>query len=138
MVSFRWPAEASHLGRLSSLFIYDQKFLLFPYVEVMYLDGFPYRVDRLDIKEDREWVKSRLDERGRKPFDFVQNIQPFNPSQRISNPSITSNFSKIFFIEIILNYIFYWVCCINRLDSRFTSIYILILADVVEFVHSAL
>jgi hypothetical protein len=30
----------------------------------MYLDYFAYRVDRLDIKEDREWVKNRLDERG--------------------------------------------------------------------------
>ncbi|KAJ4815125.1 Lariat debranching enzyme [Rhynchospora pubera] len=48
--------------------------------------GLPPWVDRLDIKEDRVWVKNRLDERGRKPFDFVQTTQPFNPSQPISNP----------------------------------------------------
>ncbi|KAJ1697235.1 hypothetical protein LUZ63_005747 [Rhynchospora breviuscula] len=51
--------------------------------------GLPPWVDRLDIKEDRDWVKNRLDERGRKPFDFVQTTQPFNPSQPISNPPTT-------------------------------------------------
>ncbi|KAF3320501.1 putative Lariat debranching enzyme [Carex littledalei] len=52
-------------------------------------NGLPPWVDRLDIREDREWVKNRLDERGRKPFDFVQSTRPFDPSRPISNPSIT-------------------------------------------------
>jgi lariat debranching enzyme len=63
---------------------------------VLCFDCFAYRVDRFDVKEDREWVKNRLDERGRKPFHFVQSIQPFNPSQHISNPSPTSKFLKPF------------------------------------------
>uniref|UniRef100_A0ACD5WB86 Uncharacterized protein n=1 Tax=Avena sativa TaxID=4498 RepID=A0ACD5WB86_AVESA len=42
----------------------------------------------LDIHDDRQWVRSKLNARGAKPFDFVQTAPPFNPSHPDYNPPI--------------------------------------------------
>ncbi|KAJ3672858.1 hypothetical protein LUZ60_006232 [Juncus effusus] len=54
--------------------------------------GLPPWVDRLDIKEDREFIKNKLNKRGSlKPFDFELTTKPHDPSQPISNTSITTH-----------------------------------------------
>uniref|UniRef100_A0A2P2L3T8 Lariat debranching enzyme C-terminal domain-containing protein n=1 Tax=Rhizophora mucronata TaxID=61149 RepID=A0A2P2L3T8_RHIMU len=37
----------------------------------------------------REWVRSRLQERGAKPFDFARTVPPFNPTQSDSNSTFS-------------------------------------------------
>lgn len=44
--------------------------------------------EELDIQNDRQWVRSKLNARGAKPFDFVQTAPPFNPSMPVDNPHI--------------------------------------------------
>jgi hypothetical protein len=48
--------------------------------------GLSYRNEELDIQNDRQWVRSKLNARGAKPFDFVQTAPPFNPSMPVDNP----------------------------------------------------
>uniref|UniRef100_A0A0A9GGZ2 Lariat debranching enzyme C-terminal domain-containing protein n=1 Tax=Arundo donax TaxID=35708 RepID=A0A0A9GGZ2_ARUDO len=50
---------------------------------------FTMRDDQLDTQDDRQWVRSKLNTRGAKPFDFVKTAPSFDPSNRVSNPSIT-------------------------------------------------
>ncbi|KAM0822364.1 hypothetical protein ACQ4PT_071541 [Festuca glaucescens] len=47
-----------------------------------------FRNEELDIQNDRQWVRSKLNARGAKPFDFVQTAPPFNPSMPVDNPHI--------------------------------------------------
>lgn len=47
--------------------------------------------DQLDTQDDRQWVRSKLNARGAKPFDFVQIAPSFDPSNPIPNPSITAH-----------------------------------------------
>ncbi|TVU45299.1 hypothetical protein EJB05_04781, partial [Eragrostis curvula] len=49
---------------------------------------FTMRGEQLDTEEDRKWVRSKLNTRGAKPFDFVQTAPSFDPSRRVSNHSI--------------------------------------------------
>jgi hypothetical protein len=48
--------------------------------------------DEHDIQDDRQWVRSKLNARGAKPFDFAQTVPPFDPSHRVSNQSIPGKF----------------------------------------------
>jgi lariat debranching enzyme len=50
------------------------------------------RDEQLDTQEDRQWVRSKLNTRGAKPFDFVQTAPSFNPSNTISKHSTTGKF----------------------------------------------
>ncbi|KAG0547810.1 hypothetical protein BDA96_01G112100 [Sorghum bicolor] len=50
---------------------------------------FTMRDEQLDTQEDRQWVRSKLNTRGAKPFDFVQTAPSFNPSNTISKHSTT-------------------------------------------------
>jgi len=50
---------------------------------------FTIRDEQLDTQDDREWVRNKLNTRGVKPFDFVQTAPSFNPSNPVSNSSIT-------------------------------------------------
>jgi len=70
---------------------YDEEWLaitrrfnsLFPLTQM------PFRMNaELDIHDDRQWVRSKLNARGAKPFDFVQTAPPFNPSHPDYNPPI--------------------------------------------------
>jgi len=47
------------------------------------------RDEQLDIQDDREWIRNKLNTRGFKPFDFVQTAPSFNPSNPVSNSSVT-------------------------------------------------
>jgi len=47
------------------------------------------RDEQLDTQDDREWIRNKLNTRGFKPFDFVQTAPSFNPSNPVSNSSIT-------------------------------------------------
>lgn len=49
---------------------------------------FTIRNEQLDIQDDRQWVRSKLNASGAKPFDFVQTAPPFDPSKPVSNPSL--------------------------------------------------
>jgi hypothetical protein len=51
--------------------------------------------DEHDIQDDRQWVRSKLNARGAKPFDFVQTVPPFDPSHRVCNQSIPGSFFHI-------------------------------------------
>lgn len=46
---------------------------------------------QLDIKECRQWIKSRLETRGANPFEFVRTVPLYNPSQAISDGSLSGN-----------------------------------------------
>jgi len=50
---------------------------------------FTMRDEQLDTQDDREWIRNKLNTRGFKPFDFVQTAPSFNPSNPVSNSSIT-------------------------------------------------
>ncbi|XP_034576699.1 lariat debranching enzyme isoform X3 [Setaria viridis] len=52
---------------------------------------FTMRDEQLDTQDDRQWVRSKLNARGFKPFDFVQTAPSFNPSNPVSNSSITGS-----------------------------------------------
>lgn len=47
--------------------------------------------EQLDTQDDRQWVRSKLNARGAKLFDFVQIARSFDPSNPIPNPSITAH-----------------------------------------------
>lgn len=49
------------------------------------------RDEQLDTQDDRQWVRSKLNARGAKLFDFVQIARSFDPSNPIPNPSITAH-----------------------------------------------
>ncbi|OAY82687.1 Lariat debranching enzyme [Ananas comosus] len=49
------------------------------------------KVKQLDIQDCRQWVMRKLDERGAKPFDFVQTVPAYDPSQTFSNPFRTGH-----------------------------------------------
>lgn len=49
---------------------------------------FTMRDEQLDTQDDRQWVRSKLNTRGFKPFDFVQTAPAFNPSNPVSNSSV--------------------------------------------------
>ncbi|VAH94856.1 unnamed protein product [Triticum turgidum subsp. durum] len=46
------------------------------------------RNEELDIEDDRQWVRSKLNARGAKTFDFVQTAPPYDPSRPVYNPPI--------------------------------------------------
>ncbi|WVZ60346.1 hypothetical protein U9M48_010386 [Paspalum notatum var. saurae] len=66
--------------KLNSVFPLTGKWFTMRLVHIM---------NQLDIQDDRQWVRNKLNTRGSKPFDFVQTAPPFNPSDPISNPSTT-------------------------------------------------
>ncbi|CAN6682520.1 unnamed protein product [Malus baccata var. baccata] len=39
---------------------------------------------RLDKQECRQWVRSKLQARGARPFEFTQTVPPYNPSQSVT------------------------------------------------------
>ncbi|XWS17878.1 hypothetical protein CRYUN_Cryun33cG0106400 [Craigia yunnanensis] len=43
------------------------------------------RNTQLDMQDCRQWVRSRLEDRGAKPCEFLQTVPPYNPSHRVSN-----------------------------------------------------
>ncbi|KAL0005961.1 hypothetical protein SO802_013522 [Lithocarpus litseifolius] len=43
----------------------------------------------LRVEDSRQWLKSRLQERGAKPFEFVRTVPCYNPSQSVSNHSFS-------------------------------------------------
>ena len=43
------------------------------------------------MEDCRQWVKTRLKERGTKPFDFVQTVPCYDPSRSVSNSSLAGN-----------------------------------------------
>lgn len=46
---------------------------------------------QLDIKECRQWIKSRLQTRGANPFEFVRTVPSYNPSQAVSDGSLSGH-----------------------------------------------
>uniref|UniRef100_A0A6I9QNG5 Lariat debranching enzyme-like n=1 Tax=Elaeis guineensis var. tenera TaxID=51953 RepID=A0A6I9QNG5_ELAGV len=42
----------------------------------------------LDEQDYQQWVRNKLNARGAKPFDFVQTVPSFDPSQPLSNRSL--------------------------------------------------
>ncbi|XP_044980172.1 lariat debranching enzyme [Hordeum vulgare subsp. vulgare] len=46
------------------------------------------RNEELDIEDDRQWVRSKLNARGAKTFDFVQTAPPYDPSRPVYNPPV--------------------------------------------------
>lgn len=70
---------------------YDEEWLAITrrFNSVFPLTRMPFRMnEELDIQDDRHWVRSKLNARGAKPFDFVQTAPPFNPSMQVRNPPI--------------------------------------------------
>ncbi|KGN63007.1 lariat debranching enzyme isoform X1 [Cucumis sativus] len=43
---------------------------------------------KLEMEDCRQWVKSRLKERGTKPFDFAQTVPCYDPARSISNSTL--------------------------------------------------
>ncbi|KAL0016577.1 hypothetical protein SO802_003646 [Lithocarpus litseifolius] len=48
----------------------------------------------LRVEDSRQWLKSRLQERGAKPFEFVRTVPCYNPSQSVSNHSFSGIIMK--------------------------------------------
>ncbi|KAJ8751593.1 hypothetical protein K2173_016842 [Erythroxylum novogranatense] len=48
-----------------------------------------FRNTQLDIHDCRQWVRSKLQVRGAKPFEFAQTVPSFNPTKSDSNSSFT-------------------------------------------------
>eukprot|EP00257_Ricinus_communis_P014719 XP_015572464.1 lariat debranching enzyme [Ricinus communis] len=48
-----------------------------------------FRGTQLQMEDCRQWVRSRLQERGAKPYDFARTVPPFDPSQ----PDLNNSFS---------------------------------------------
>ncbi|KAJ0090101.1 hypothetical protein Patl1_12620 [Pistacia atlantica] len=46
---------------------------------------------QLDMQDSRQWVRSRLQGRGAKPFEFARTVPCYNPSQSVSIDSLSEN-----------------------------------------------
>lgn len=44
-----------------------------------------YRSTQLDLHDCRQWVRSELQTRGANPFEFMQTVAPYSPSQTAAN-----------------------------------------------------
>ncbi|PON94587.1 Calcineurin-like phosphoesterase [Trema orientale] len=70
---------------------YDEEWLaitrrfnsLFP----LTMDRTNFRSLHLDMQDCRQWVRTRLQERGGKPFDFARTVPCYDPSKAVSNSS---------------------------------------------------
>lgn len=83
----------------------------------MYIQGYADRIEvvsdsvppgcrgvHLDMQECREWVRSKLQTRGAKPFEFVRTVPCYNPSQSVANGSFSGKIlCIILFISSILS-----------------------------------
>jgi lariat debranching enzyme len=49
------------------------------------------RATQLEMEDCRQFVSSRLQERGTKPFEFTQTAPPFDPTQSGPNGSFSGN-----------------------------------------------
>ncbi|XP_074563171.1 lariat debranching enzyme [Curcuma longa] len=50
-----------------------------------------FRPEQYDKQDYCEWVRNKLNVRGARPFDFVQTVAPFHPSQPLTNRSTTGH-----------------------------------------------
>ncbi|KAG2319504.1 hypothetical protein Bca52824_012717 [Brassica carinata] len=57
----------------------------------------------MNIDENREWLRKKLEERQFKPFEFVRTVPAYNPSQRIfdSIPEIPQNPQTLSLLELL-------------------------------------
>ncbi|KAK8270364.1 hypothetical protein V6Z12_D11G190400 [Gossypium hirsutum] len=74
---------------------------------------------QLDMQDCRQWVKSRMEDRGAKPCEFSQTAPPHKPSDSVSNTTFSGsprNPQTVSFLELLdLPYVLD-----NALDSRDT------------------
>ncbi|XVE97317.1 hypothetical protein REPUB_Repub03eG0009200 [Reevesia pubescens] len=59
---------------------------------------------QLDMQDCRQWVRSRLEDRGAKPCEFSQTVQPYNPSHPVSNTTFSGysrNPQTVSFLEFL-------------------------------------
>ncbi|MBA0671294.1 hypothetical protein Goklo_025329, partial [Gossypium klotzschianum] len=73
------------------------------------------------MQDCRQWVKSRMEDRGAKPFEFSQTAPPHKPSDSVSNTTFSGssrNPQTVSFLELLdLPYVLD-----NALDSRDTPV----------------
>ncbi|KAJ4966065.1 hypothetical protein NE237_017914 [Protea cynaroides] len=46
---------------------------------------------QLDLQDCRQWVRSRLNARGSKPFDFIRTVPPYDPFQSVMEASLSGH-----------------------------------------------
>lgn len=55
---------------------------------------------QLQMQDCRQWVHSKLEERGTKPFEFVQTVPCYDPTRSVSSSPLAGN-SNNFFNRVI-------------------------------------
>lgn len=72
---------------------------------------------QVDMQDCRDWVRSRLLTRGAKPFEFVQTVPCYDPSQSASN-SCFSGYHRNPQMELLLQFLELPYLLDNTLESR--------------------
>lgn len=72
---------------------------------------------QVDMQDCRDWVRSRLLTRGAKPFEFVQTVPCYDPSQSASN-SCFSGYHRNPQTELLLQFLELPYLLDNTLESR--------------------